>query len=255
MEVNDVKSAVRSSPPVNEQPTTVASQPDRVAEDAGAVAIDVQNHPDAASAARANLNNLISTTNVASNAVEEISKLVHSIGGIVEQAASGKVDPAKIPLLEREANQLVDAIKFTAQVQAPDGSKPLGGDPITSRWEAQALEIILPDLSNHELGFGLITLSKSDFVLNTRAAVNRSQEQLRTLQESLKGVSERAQSMMAELDVASQNAEASNASLRDVESALHFAGATRISIAEHPQEALGSVGRLGAFALSLLKGS
>lgn len=220
------------------------------------VRVDVEQRRRSSSDLVATLNTAIGVANVAANAVDEIDRYVRGIIGIVEQVDDGNVPGNRIGILENEANQLVEAVKETIKVQTPNGIHPLEGEAYTAAVEeslGKTLEVILPDLSRDALGLGEVKLTTRDFILNTRAAVLRSQEQIQSLREALNETTKKLTQIAAEVDIAAQNIESSNATIREVESALSMAGKTGTNINENPNEALGSVGKLDFYSIGLLR--
>ncbi|NMC63993.1 MAG: hypothetical protein GYA55_12590, partial [SAR324 cluster bacterium] len=144
------------------------------------IRVDVEQRRRSSSDLVATLNTAIGVANVATDAIDEIERYVRGIMGIVEQVDNGNVPENRIGILENEANQLVEAVKETIKVQTPNGIHPLEGEVYKAAVEeslGKTLEIILPDLSRDALGLGEVKLTTRDFILNTRAAVLRSQEQ------------------------------------------------------------------------------
>lgn len=221
------------------------------------VKVEVHAKPHPVSDVVSGLNQVISTTNVAAKATEDIERYMRGISGIVEQVAQGDLPQNHVNILEKEANELVQAVQGATLSEAPGGIKPLAGDSYGSAWEetfGKTLDIMLPDISRDNLGLGDVRLSTSEFIVATRAAVARSQERLQDLKAMIEQASTRVQKAAAEMDVAMQNAEASGVSLREVEHALSFASTTGRSINENPTEALASLGELNSDSVGLLKG-
>ena len=260
MEVQDVKSPRLSAAPEKTTPSephsqTGSSVPEGSSSESG-VTVDVHGRNLPSINLVSSLNEVIATTNVAEKAFREIQGLVKGIGGILQLVEEGRLPEQRVAILENEANQLVQAVRESVRASAPNGVRPLAGDTIKAEWEEQlgkSLEIILPDVSKDTLGLGQVKLTTPEFIVNTRLSVLRSQERLQELKSSLDDAAERIRGAATEIDIASLNAEASNPNLRDVESALSFAGATGALIGENPAEALDSLGRLDVKALGLLR--
>lgn len=220
------------------------------------VTVEIHAGKHASSEAMANLNEAIGVINVASKTVDEIDSYVRGIMGIVEQASEQGIPEPRVGILENEANQLVRAVRDAIKVEAPNGVHPLQGEPYKAELEqtlGKTLEVLLPDLSKDELGLGQIQLTTKDFIVSTRAVVMRSQERVQQLRQALQILTTTIKDTANEVDVAMQNVEASNPSLREVERALSFAGETGLHITKNPKEALGSVGTLSPYSLGLLR--
>ena len=211
-----------------------------------AVSVDVDNSESEHSDSIASLNDIINVTNIAVKATDEIESYVKSLSGLVEQAETPGQFP-RINLLENEANQLVDAIRTTANSANYNGTRPLAGDTISSDVKdplGEALKFILPDTAASSFGLGQINFSTRDFIVNTRAAVENARAQLDELRKSLDDAVSNVRETTTAVDVATQNSEASQSTVRDVETALNLIGRTRDLIGENPDEALGCVGNL-----------
>jgi flagellin-like hook-associated protein FlgL len=205
---------------------------------------------------RARTNAAINVVNVASEATAEIEKLVESIGGIVEQAGNPQTSDSRRKVLEQEANQLVDEIRRKALSKSGEGVRPLAGDKFSVEVEerfAETLEVILPDTAKDAFGIGEIKFSPKDAILQTRTVIARAKEQIEQLKDSLGKTQGQVKATVDALEVALQNSEAAQTSIRDVNEALKVAGDTRIGIARNPGNALDSVGNLQKKALDLLE--
>ncbi len=208
------------------------------------------------SAVRRKLNDAISLVNVAEESTSKISEFVESISGIAEQAASEQTNPDRRKVLEREGNELVDAIKRTAQTKTDSGVKPLAGDEIRIEIEeklGKVLDAVLPDDAKQAFGIAQIDFSTKDSIISTITQVRQAEEQLKRLREAVGHVSKNVREVTDEIDVALQNAEASEVSVRDVEEALKLAHTTGRSIGEDPERAINSVGKFTENAAGLLK--
>jgi flagellin-like hook-associated protein FlgL len=205
---------------------------------------------------RSRANDVINVVNLASDATAEIEKLVSSISGIIEQASNPKISESRRRVLEEEANQLVQEIRRKAQVKTTQGLRPLAGDRISLPVEEQVaknIEFALPDGAKDAFGIGEIELSKKDSLSQTRTALTRAREQVEQLKDSVQQSHNQVKNTVAALEVALQNNEAAQTSIRDVDEALKVAGDTKVGIARDPGSALKSVGNLQKKALSLLE--
>ncbi len=206
--------------------------------------------------ARARTNDAINVVNVASDATAEIEKLVGSISGIVEQASNPKISESRRKVLEQEANQLVQEIRRKAQVKTSHGHRPLAGDKISlpiEEKDSKGIDIELPAEAKDAFGLGPIDLSPKDAISQTRSALSKAREQVEKLKDSVNRTQLQVKSTVDALEVALQNNEAAQTSIRDVDEALKVAGDTKVGIARDPGSALQSVGNLQRKALSLLE--
>lgn len=200
-------------------------------------------------------NELINTANIAAEAAGEIEKLVKSIDGIVEQVSSKEIPDVRKSILETEANDLVAEIKRRAGTSAPGGVKPLAGDKIRLEVEeklGKTLEFLLPADAKEAFGLGRIKFTTKDAILDTVASVQAARERVKELRGAVDSTLETIRSAVTELDVANQNSEAAESSLRDVDEALKLAGRMRQGISSNPASALGSFGNLDSRVLDLL---
>jgi flagellin-like hook-associated protein FlgL len=205
---------------------------------------------------RSNLNEVISVVNLAGDATGEIEKLVHSLKGIVDQVDSGNIPDNRRGALEGEAQQLADAVKDQLNRAAPDGTRPLAGDPIRVRLEetiGRQLDVVLPDNAKDNLGLGQIHFSTKDAIIQTRVSVEEALQRLDQLKRSVSGGQDQLRTAAAALDVGLQNREAARSTVRDVDAALKLTRNTHQEISEHPDEALNSIGGLEKRGPSLLQ--
>lgn len=205
---------------------------------------------------RARANDAINVVNVASEATSEIEKLVDSIGGIVEQASSPHISESRRKILEKEANQLVDEIRRKAQVKTSDGVRPLAGDKFSVATDVASkkpVDIKLPDGAKDAFGIGEITFSPDDAIPQARSTLARAKGEIEKLKDSVKATQDQVKSTVDAIEVALQNSESAQTSIRDVDEALRLAGNTKIGIARNPSDALSSVGNLQKKALDLLE--
>ncbi len=254
MDVKDVKPVTTAEVPVTQRMREKTQTKEEKPGFESDVTVDIRSRNNAVAEMVSSLNRLIGTTNVVSRASDDLNSYVRGLQGLVEQAEGG-LPASRISLLEQEANQLVEAIVQTVGVKTADGMKPLSGDQIEVQLEQQlgrSLQIILPDLSGDALGLGRIKLSTSDFILNTRAMVRRSEERLRELSDAVGEAQNKVKGYADEVDIALQNAEASASAVRDVEYALRSAGNTGAQIGSNQAEALGSIGTLDPAVVGIL---
>lgn len=200
------------------------------------------------------INRVISVVNVATEATTEIEKLVKSIDGIVTQVAEKELPPQRVQALQKEAEGLVAAIQREAGKSAGGGVKPLAGDQVNVELESlgKALEVILPSNATSAFGLSSLSFTTKETILRTRATVAEARQQLEKLRASVDKSREIVSSTASEVDVALANGEASGSSLRNVETALKFAGDLTSGISSDPERALGSIST-PANALQLLR--
>lgn len=219
----------------------------RISSEATQVTVEKNTQSARTNALRAEANRVISVGNVAKEATDQLQQLVSSISGIVEQAGSEKTPPARRPVLEKEARELVGEIKRVANTSSPDGTRPLAGDKIRLEIEEQlgpALDRILPDTAKDAFGISSIDFSTKDAIISTRVQVSQAAARLEELRKAVDSSTEDIRKVSDTLDIMVQNAEAASASVRDVDNAARLAYDTRQKILDNPDGALKSVGTL-----------
>lgn len=237
-----------SSSLTNSRATTIGST-------AAVIAVNSKPPVNDANSARSRANQVIEAVNVASEATDEIDKLVKSIGGIVQQVSQGDVPDTHKQILEKEANDLVGEIKRQAQASTSSGIKPLAGDKIRVEVEqriGKALDVILPTDANNAFGIGTIKFSRKEAIIQTQTNIATAEQRVEDLRKKVSDVRDQVTSVVTSLDVALQNAEASQASVRDVDAALKLVGSTKLKIGAEPEKALGSFTKLSSRSLELL---
>ena len=261
MDIKDIVEKKESAVPVSEskprQPVnTDRSQPvDHSESNSVQDKIDVHHRSSQAADLREKANVAVSLTNVTSTATDDIEQMVASINGIVEQASAEQVNDRQLNLLEREANQLVAAIRNRALTTSSNGVNPLLGDKIKLEVEeklGRTLEFILPDVAANSFGLGELSFTPRDMIIATIAKVNTAQEQVRQLRKAVDEVGVAVKEAVAKLEVTIRNSEAAAATVADVDAALHLAEETKGGITTNPQKALNSVGVLNRHSVNLL---
>jgi hypothetical protein len=201
-------------------------------------------------------NEVINTANVAADEVSRIGTLVESIGGIVELANQPSTSPERAGILEQEAQELAGEIQRRAQTPSASGLRPLGGDKIRLELEeglGRNLEILLPTDAQSAFGLGTIKFPNKEAILDAVEKVAVARQQIESLRGAVDDTVQSLRKTVAELDVADQNAAASQASVRDVDLASNLAKQTGQGITASPISALGSVAALDSQILGLLE--
>lgn len=205
---------------------------------------------------REKLNSAINVVNLAMEATSEIDNLVKSIGGIVDQAKSESLTPSRRAVLEKEAKELVQEIKRKAEVSSSDGVKPLAGDKIRLEVEekiGRTLDFVLPDLAKDGFGLGEIGFSRKEAIIQTVTNVEKARKNIQEIKKAVDETMDAVKSTVGTVEVALQNTEASEASIRDLDQAVKLARDTKLGIKSNPVGAMGSLGKLDPKALELLK--
>ena len=258
MDVNDVKEsrtrAVRTAP-ASRQRSVDSLRARPVTETAERVTL----HPESTqkkqlNEARNRANSVINIINVADETTGEIKRLVKSLHGIAKQAENPEFSEQRKAVLESEANQLVEEIKRKAQTST-QGVKPLAGEEIRLDVEEKIgapVRVKLPDSATQAFGLQEIKFDRQDAIGGVQRAVENAQQQLEVLSNAITDVQHRVQDSLSTMDVALQNSEAAQSTIRDVDEALHVAGHMGGQIGRAPQDALQSVGQLDRRMLNLL---
>ena len=199
-------------------------------------------------------NDLIGMVNLVSEAASEIGKFVESLDGIAEQAENNANNPTRVAALEKEANELLDEIKKKVTTKSDDGAKLFSGDKIRLDLEkklGKTLEVILPDA---EVGLDIseFRFTPKEIILNVRENIERARARVKNISDSLSSVKSEVEATLKSLDIASENSEASESSVRDVDQAFSLVERLSQSIPADTKEAY-AANRLTASSLKLLE--
>lgn len=222
------------------------------------VKVNVSETPRSRNDARVEVNEAINFSNVAGEASSKLSVLVESVSGIVQQVSDPDVPKERIPVLEREAKEIVKEIK-RATKDVATLSPPKSSETSSSiRKEideafGETLKRLLPEDVDSALGLDDINFSTAENILSVRASVQKARARVEDLRGSLDGATSQIRSAAATLEVAIQNGEAAESTIRDVEEALSVVSQTSERISQDPERALNSVGPFAPKARELLK--
>lgn len=222
-----------------------------------AVAMETQPRNSGKIDVRARFNDLVNVVNIASDTTTDLEKIVKSLGGIVEQVQGGNLSQGRTSTLEAEANGLVDEIRKKADSASYNGTKPLAGDKFGLEAEEKLgtnFEFALPADAQAGLGIGKIAFSDPDSINSSVASVEAAQAKLKEIRTAVESTLSTIKSSASLIEVASQNSEAAQVSLRDVDDALSLAGRTSSGITANRDAALGSFSGLSSKSLALLQG-
>lgn len=222
-----------------------------------AVAMETQQRSAGRSDVRARFNDLVNVVNIASDTTTDLEKIVKSLGGIVEQVQGGNLSQGRTTTLEAEANGLVEEIRKKAEGASYNGTKPLAGDRVRLEVEeklGKSLELALPADARNGLGIGKLAFSNPESINNSIASVEAAQAKLKEIRSAVDSTLQTIKGSASLIEVASQNTEASQVSVRDVDDALSLAGKTSSGITKNPDAALASFSKLSTKALTLLQG-
>ena len=203
------------------------------------------------------LNQVINVINVVSEATSSITKLVDSMSGIVEQAGKDNADPHRQKVLAEEANQLAEAIRSTAAKVPTEGMPSLADDKIRIEVEqklSRALEAIFSSDAEGQAGLGTIGFSSKQAIIDTGVKVAVLKQRIQELQVVVDEGSETLKRTVSSFEeVARENNEAAQVSIRDVNKASKLAEQTSLVIGKDPDGAWRSVGNITRTAIQLLE--
>ncbi|RIL09581.1 MAG: hypothetical protein DCC75_06185 [Proteobacteria bacterium] len=206
--------------------------------------------------ARAKLNRVVNIANVAGDATKVIGSFVDAIRGLVEQVDNSENSPERREALEKEANQLIEAIKRTAHESSYDGVKPLAGDTIRLEIEqkiGRVLDVILPDDAKDAFGLTGVVFSRKDAIIETSTSIARARKRIDELGDSIDKLSQQLRDLAKTIDEDFESGPALPDKVRNVEGAVDLAQETKASIANEPKRALSSLGSIERDADLLLK--
>jgi flagellin-like hook-associated protein FlgL len=192
---------------------------------------------------RESFNAALSKLNVASDVTTKISEYVSGIKGMLELAADPKTSPGRVQILEQEAKALVSEISEVASKAEVGGTKLLAGDPIVLELEnniGKTLRVLLPSDSAESFGLKELSFAKADMIIQTRAAVERAARQVDELRRAVERASSDFSMAGVEAEVALQNGESSNTSVRDLDQAVDLVGSAVLTMRSAPKEAIAS---------------
>jgi hypothetical protein len=199
-------------------------------------------------------NQIISVLNVAEEASSELDKLVKSVDGIVKQVDSPNLNQHKKEILSNEAKELVSAIKEQSDLDLSPLSD-LGESETKVEIERkleQSLKALFNEGANNAFGLSEFKLEQKDNIIQVRTSVALAKEKVESLRSKISEAKDQIKSTMAAMDVAIQNSESSQSSLRDVEGALQLATKTSGFLTDNPETAF-NVSRVKPEALKLLE--
>lgn len=192
---------------------------------------------------RENFNNALSKLNVAADVTAKVSEYVSGVKGMVELAADPKTPPGRAQILEQEAKALVSEISDISSNAQVGGIKPLAGDPIVLELEnniGKTLRVLLPTAAKDSFGLKDISFAKADMIIQTRAAVERAARQVDELRQAVERATRDFAKAGVEAEVALQNGESSETSVRDLDEALDLASAAVLNMRGAPAKAVES---------------
>jgi hypothetical protein len=205
---------------------------------------------------RKNLNEAIASINVATDATGSIARYLSSIDGFIEQAQSKQTSPERRKALESEANQLVLEIKRTAKEVSSVARAPIPDDEVRREIEeklGKTLDALLPEERGDEGGLGPVSFSRKESIIETITNVARARERIEEMRRSMRETSETLKSAVLSYEIAQQNGESAQSTVRDVDAAARLASEMQASIFSDPGAALDAIGNVTAKSAELVK--
>lgn len=199
------------------------------------------------------LNESINYLNLAESSVTKLDSIVSSIQGLAEQVSSSTISTDRIPKLEYEANELIREVEKEINTAVANFSQE---DQIRQKVEdtiGKSLDAILPNAKGSEFNINKIDFSSRESIINVRTNIEIAKDRVNQLKEALNETKSDVSREVARLDIEKTNRQASEASVRDLESALELVSKTVTSINTNPVEALASQSKVNTETASLLK--
>lgn len=204
---------------------------------------------------RQKINNVITAVNLTTEASGEIESALQNVKVLVEKAGQPGIERKEKVRLEEQANQLIKAIEANAEKAGKQALNGLEQEPLASAIENQlrkTLEVLLPKGPGQGFGVGSIKLYPPEVILATRARIEEATRRIEALRDTVRESKAALKDFVQSSEVAQQNAEAANPSVRDLETALQKADQTRLSISQDPEKAINSFGGPGPATAKLL---
>jgi hypothetical protein len=178
------------------------------------------------------LSQAISSVRITSEMIGRVERVVKSFQGVVEQREKEPQAHRK-ERLEKEASSLLSALGNEYSIKSEkikiQAEEVLG----------ESLDLILPDLTVDKLG--LASVSLKDTILEIRKKVDQALGAINDAREELATVEKNVRDLVVKSEVARENKEASNASLRDLDSAFGQSSKVAKSIIKQGLNALDAV--------------
>ena len=200
-------------------------------------------------------NSLIGIVNQAKESAADIEQFANSIDGIAVQASDESLSDSRRAVLEQEAQELVKEIENRSN--SISSNKIATGSESEIRLEIEeeigkALDTIFPDVAKDAFGIGEVSFSQKETIVNVRTNIALAKERIDQLRNVVDKATGDLSVAVEELDIASQNEEASRASVRELDKALELVGRATGEMVSDPSAALDSI-KIPQNALDLLK--
>lgn len=199
------------------------------------------------------LNQTISSLNVAESSINKIGDLMGSLAGLAEQVKNGDFPEDRIPKLENEAKDLLSEVdKEIENTVYSFGAEEKIREKVEQTL-GETLDAILPKEEKRSFRISEIDFSTKDSIINVRTNIEVAKERINQLRDALNESKNEASSELIRIEVEKSNRQASEASVRDLESAIKLVDKTASEISENPIAALASQGKVKDDAKTLLK--
>lgn len=199
------------------------------------------------------LNQTISSLNIAESSITKIDNLVGSISGLADQVKNRDFPQARIPKLETEAEDLLSEVDN--EIGKTVNSFGVE-DKIREKVEktlGESLDAILPKDEKRAFRISKIDFSTKDSIISVRTNIEVAKERINQLKDALNESKTEVTNEMIRIEVENSNRQASESSVRDLESALKLVDKTANGISENPIIALASQSKVRDDSETLLK--
>lgn len=180
-----------------------------------------------------------------SGSASSVKSYLVSLNGILEQGLKESSEVRR-KALEREANEVLGAIRQRAVYLKAREPAPAVEDPVRSEVEAKigrTLELLLNEPDKGGKALGEIEFSNKDLIIETQTKILRATQYISSLREIEPKVDE-TREVLAKAEIAQINAESSHTSLRDVDTAFELVQETSKLIGADAKTALFAVGNV-----------
>lgn len=207
---------------------------------------------------RGRINHVILNSNSVKETTDNIGSIIESLAGLTELAEKSVNDPGRVSVLQKEAETLAKQLDNLAPKTTPlnidEISSPVN-DPVYKKLTQlnNALENLIHDEDKKNIGVNLINFSTAEAIVSTRENVLRAQATLEELIAKNSAISKEINVASIEADIALQNSQAANSSVRDLDSALKLAEDMSNYIKNQSKDTLEAVNTLSSRSLDLLK--
>lgn len=203
-----------------------------------------------------NLNKIISASNSAIEATKVVGGFIDSIAGIVELAESKSQSQERLKTLTNEANELILKLEETeinnTNNLVVNSESDLINQQIINIGETLSNLLPINNISEKKFGVNLVDFSTLGGIQRAKDNVLKAKEKFDLIQKTTNDASNNLKQVLINLEVAKQNSEASQSSVRDLNEALELADSMSNNIKNNKNDALNSFKEINPKSLDLL---